>query len=61
MNKIKLLETAKTMAVKAKPFVGPVIVSLATAVAGVITEQKAEARLLGMENRIKDLENLLNK
>ena len=58
MNTVKLLETAKTMAVKAKPFVVPMLGALVTTVINVKTEQKAEARLINLEDRIKELELL---
>lgn len=61
MNMTTIINVVKTGAVKAKPFVVPMLGALVTTVVQVKTEQKAETRLVGMENKIKELENLLNK
>ena len=61
MNKTSIINVVKKGAVVLKPYALPVLTGVVTAVAGVMTEQKAEARLVGMENKIKELESLLNK
>lgn len=59
--KTTIINVAKTGLVKAKPFVVPMLGALVTTAVQVKTEQKAEARLLGMEKDIESLKNLLNK